>query len=97
MPCPVPSSHPTRYEWTLDSTGLEDMTVTEELVEWMAQTRGYLHHPSAASNSETSDGATSATSTNSHEVTKRVSETVDHGGKRVSEAIDQGGKRVSKG
>ena len=91
MPCPVPSSHPARYEWTLDSTGLEDMTVTEELVEWIAQSRGYLHHPSAASNSETSDGATSATSTKSH------GKTVDHGGKRVSEAIDQGGKRVSKG
>ena len=67
------------------------MTVTEELVEWIAKSRGYLHHPSAASNSETSDGATSATSTKSH------GKTVDHGGKRVSEAIDQGGKRVSKG
>ena len=73
------------------------MTVTEELVEWIAQSRGYLHHPSATSNSETSDGATSATSTNYHEVTERVSKTIDHGDKRVSEAIDQGGKRVSKG
>ena len=66
------------------------MAVTEELVEWIAKSRGYLHHPSAASNSETSDGATSATSTNSH------GKAIDRGGKRVSEAIDQGGKHVSK-
>ena len=87
MPCPVPSSHPTRYEWTLDSTGLEDMTVTEELVEWLAQTRGYVHHPSVTSNNETPDSTTSATST-SH------GKTIDRGGKRASEANDQGGKRV---
>ena len=44
LPCPVPSSHPTRYEWTLDATGVEDVTVPEELVELVARTRGYVIH-----------------------------------------------------
>ena len=54
MPCPVPSSHPARYEWTLDATQNGLMVAppgtTEGLVEWMAQTRGYLpgHHSAAA-------------------------------------------------
>ena len=46
MPCPVPSSHPTRYEWTLDATGLEDVTAPEELVELVARTHGYVYHHS---------------------------------------------------
>ena len=85
----LPSCPPTRYEWTLDATGLEDMTVTEELVEWLAQTRGYVHHPSITPNNETPDSTTSATST-SH------GKTIDRGGKRASETNDHGGKRVSK-
>ena len=89
MPCPVPSSHPTRYEWTLDATGLEDMTVPETLVELLARTRGYVHHPSVTPNDETTDSATSTTST-SH------GKAIDRGGKRASEANDHGGKRVSK-
>merc|ERR1712086_1040030 len=49
LPCPVPSSHPTRYEWTLDTIGVEDVTVPEELVELVARTHGYvivatIHH-----------------------------------------------------
>ena len=54
LPCPVPSSHPTRYEWTLDTTGVEDVTVPEELVELVARTHGYVIHSSIAPNDETS-------------------------------------------
>ena len=54
LPCPVPSSHPTRYEWTLDATGVEDVTVPEELVELVARTHGYVIHSSIAPNDETS-------------------------------------------
>ena len=92
MPCPVPSFHPTRYEWTLDTTQNEhsvtDPSSAEELVEWMAQARGYLHHPADTSNSKTSDGASSITSTSPYEGGKRVSETtVDQGGKRGNKAV----------
>ena len=55
LPCPVPSSHPTRYEWTLDATGVEDVTVPEELVELVARTNGYVIHHSTTSNDATSE------------------------------------------
>ena len=92
MPCPVPSSHPTRYEWTLDTMHNEHSVTypssSEELVEQMAQTRGYLHHPADTSSSKTSDGASSITSIGSHEGAKRVSETtIDQGGKRGNKAV----------
>ena len=89
MPCPVPSTHPTRYEWTLDATGLEDVTAPEELVELVARTHGYVHHHSSiAPNEETASSATSTTSTSHGKI-------IDHGGKRASETNDHGGgKRV---
>ena len=89
MPCPVPSSHPTRYEWTLDATGLEDVTVPEKLVELVARTHGYVHHSSITPSDETANSATSTTSTSR-------GKTIDRGGKRASETNDHGGKRVSK-
>ena len=86
LPCPVPSSHPTRYEWTLDATGVEDVTCPEELVELVARTNGYVIHHVTAPNDETSDDTRGTSS---------KGKAVDRGGKRASETDYDGGKRVS--
>ena len=50
----VVASDEVKYEWTLDATGVEDVTVPEELVELVARTHGYVIHSSIAPNDETS-------------------------------------------
>ena len=90
LPCPVPSPHPTRYEWTLDATGVEDMTIPEELVELWAKTHGHTIQSQPAPNDGTVGNVAGASASTSQ------GKIVDRGGKRASETNDhEGEKRVS--
>ena len=91
LPCPVPSSHATRYEWTLSKTGTEDVTIPEELVELVARTHGYVVHSSITPSDGTASSAASSTYTSNAQ-----GKVVDRGGKRASETNDHEGREGEK-